>query len=405
MINKLNSGLSLALFILIGASLTVTAQTLAEKKQEPKKFGYSLRKPHTSDTRTGGVKEKESETVDETIRVETLLAVFDFMVIDRDGKSVENLDKDQIIVTEDGVRQDIALFSTGDDIRTSRSIILILEWGNTAHYVENSLIAAQTLIEQLGVQDEMAIVTSDIKLVCDFTNDKKSLKATVQALKDKISGNARHSLPAETGLPPQQFEFETLLAVLQELLSERGRSIVIFQADGGETLYLRDQSLADAPVPPPARTISLADVLAAVTSSRATIYSVIPDHQYIGLPPEQQIKTARQSMKDQIRHLPESQQDLFLSTPRLRNIIDSAVIAQKALMQVASLSGGWTSFLERPDQAVPIFSRILADANQRYVLAYRVPDKTRDGRLRSVHIQVRDHPEYRVQGRQSYSIR
>jgi VWFA-related protein len=337
--------------------------------------------------------------------VETLLAVFDFLVIDRDGKSVENLDKDQIILTEDGVRQDIALFSTGDDIKTRRSIILILEWGNTAHYVENSLIAAQTFIEQLGAQDEMAIVTSDVKLVCDFTNDKKRLKATVQTLKDKISGNSRHSLPAETGLPPQQFEFETLLAVLQELLSERGRSIVIFQADGGETLYLRDQPLANAPVPPPARTITLADVLSAVTRSRATIYSIIPDQQYIGLTPEEQIKRARQSMKDQIRYLPESQLHLLLSTPRLRNTIDSAVIAQKALMQVASLSGGWTSFLERPDQAVPIYSRILADANQRYVLAYRVPDKTRDGRLRSVRIQVRDHPEYHVQGRGSYSIR
>jgi VWFA-related protein len=413
-INRFDSTLfSLVLCVLTCVSMTVTtAQTAAEKKQEGKSFGYSLRKPyqdaerHTSDTQTRARKIKEeSEAANETIKVETLMAVFDFLVIDRSGKPVENLGREEFIVTEDGIRQDVALFSKGNDIKNPRSIILIIEWSNTAHYVEKSLVAAQTFIDRLGPQDEMAIVTSDVKLVCDFTSDKESLKAALQVLRDKISENSRQSLPAESGLPPQQFEFETLLAVLQELVDERSRNIVIFQADGGEALYLRDQPLAHAPVPPPARRIKLADVLSAVTRSRATIYSVIPDYQYIGLPPDEQITRARQTMRDQVGYLPESQQHLFVSTPHLRNIIDSALIAESSMMRVASLSGGWASFLERPDQAAQIYSRILADTNQRYVIAYHITDKTRDGRLRSVRIQVRGHPEYLVQGRQSYSVR
>jgi VWFA-related protein len=387
----------------------ITAQHALEKKQKKKTVGFSLRQlnqPSKKDNLDSRTKPREIEgeqsgAADETIKIDTLLAVFDFLVIDPAGKAVENLGKEDFTVAEDEVQQDVALFTSGDDTRNPRSIILIIEWSNTAHYIENSLVAAQTFIERLGPQDEMAIVTSDVKVVCPFTKEKKDLKAALQVLKEKISRNSSHSAPAESSLPTEQMEFETLLAVLQELLDEPARHMVIFQADGGEALYLRDQSRHYAP----ARTIGLVDVLSVVARSRATIYPIIPDFQYVGLAPDEQINRARQTIKDQIRDLPESQAHLFLTSSKLRNIIDSAVIAQTALMRVASLSGAWSSFLERPDQAQYIYSRILADANKRYVLAYHVADKSRDGRLRSVRIQVRGHPEYLVQGRKSYSIR
>jgi hypothetical protein len=192
---------------------------------------------------------------------------------------------------------------------------------------------------------------------------------------------------------------------LQELLEGPSRHIILFQADGGEALYLSDQSKKDNPFPTAARRISLSDVLSAVTKSNATIYPIIPDYQYVGIPPAEQLDRARQTLKDQVRYLPESQARLFLSSSKLRNIIDSALTAQTALMQIGSVSGAWSSFLERPDQAAYIYSRILADANERYILGYYVTDKRKDGRLRNVRIQVRGHPEYTVQGRKTYSIR
>jgi hypothetical protein len=44
----------------------------------------------------------------------------------------------------------------------------------------------------------------------------------------------------------------------------------------------------------------------------------------------------------------------------------------------------------------------LADINHRYILSYYPTNKIRDGNLRKVRIEVRDHPDYVVQGRTSY---
>ena len=70
--------------------------------------------------------------------------------------------------------------------------------------------------------------------------------------------------------------------------------------------------------------------------------------------------------------------------------------------RVADLTGGWTSFLEEPVQAADIYARILADINHRYVISYYPTDQAQDGRLRKVHVEVRGHPDYVVQGRTSY---
>jgi hypothetical protein len=75
---------------------------------------------------------------------------------------------------------------------------------------------------------------------------------------------------------------------------------------------------------------------------------------------------------------------------------------QAAAARVAELTGGWASFLEKPEDADVIYGRILADINSRYVLGYYPTNKALDGRLRRVKIEVRGHPEYEVQGRRSY---
>ena len=405
------------IFVALSAVVWISDASLAQDSvvNRPKRrtFGFSLRdlnpakekgksKTHKHDP----AKSALPETSDDVVKVETLLAVFDLLVTDSHGKPVETLNKSDFTVSEDGIQQTVTQFTKGDETQDGRSIVLVLEWSNTAHYVEKSLEAAQTFIEKLRPQDYVAVVTTDIKLVCDFTNNKEKLRSVLHTLKNRLSRGPEPSLPAESVLPKEQFEFETLIAVLQELLDSPGRHIIIFQADGGEVLYLRDQALANSPVPPPVRKISLANVLSVVTGSRSTtIYSVIPDYQYLGLTPEEQMNRARESMKDQVRYLPESQQHLFFNPSRLRNIIDSAVLAQTSLMSVSQLSGGWSAYLERPDRAEYIYSQILADANQRYVLAYPIIDKTRDGRVRSVSIRVQGHPEYHIQARQSYALR
>jgi hypothetical protein len=81
---------------------------------------------------------------------------------------------------------------------------------------------------------------------------------------------------------------------------------------------------------------------------------------------------------------------------------DLAQQRQTALASVAKLSGGWPEFLEKPEQASAIYSRILSDINRRYIIGYYPTNIVRDGKLRKAHFEVRNHPEYVVWGRKSY---
>jgi len=86
----------------------------------------------------------------------------------------------------------------------------------------------------------------------------------------------------------------------------------------------------------------------------------------------------------------------------LRRGIDRAVKVQGALAKVATISGGWTEFLEQPSQADEIYSRIVSDINRRYLVGYYPTNKEHDGKLRKISFEVRGHPEYVVMGRKAY---
>jgi hypothetical protein len=81
---------------------------------------------------------------------------------------------------------------------------------------------------------------------------------------------------------------------------------------------------------------------------------------------------------------------------------DENVRVQQALAAVAPLSGGWTEFLEQPTQAQGIYSRIMSDISQRYIVGYYPTNKERDGKRRRMNFEVKGHPEYTILGRRSY---
>jgi hypothetical protein len=75
---------------------------------------------------------------------------------------------------------------------------------------------------------------------------------------------------------------------------------------------------------------------------------------------------------------------------------------QEGLAVVATLTGGWTEFLEQPSQADEIYSRIYADISQRYLVGYYPTNKDHDGKRRKLSVEVRGHPEYLVMSRRYY---
>lgn len=398
--------LSCLLFVGCCVSFVIAQST---KREE---FGSSLKRLKWDEQKQTAIEQKSNAapTAEDVITVETNLAVFDVLVLDEQGRSLTGFTKDDFVISEDGAPQQIETFSLGDGSTIPRSIVLIMDYsGSQLPYIQNSVEAAKTLVEKLAPRDRMAIVTDDVELLVDFTQDKGKLKKSLDSLKKKAGDN-------RLGRSEQ---YSALFATLRELVKSEERPIILFQTDGDE-LY-RLQSVGNEPRPTfnglnttdrLIKPYSFQDIYTAAEKSRTTIYTIIPGVQLAGKSPEDQVKRAREVYAQRLQTILKQKGNLpkEMIQARMEQMPDSYFRQmiwvqsrqQLAAAGIAKLTGGWAEFLEAPEQAAPIYDRILAGINRRYILGYYPSNETRDGKLRKVKIEVKGHPEYRILGKQSY---
>jgi VWFA-related protein len=415
------------------------SQTGAQSPTEPiptlKEFGSSLSRLKWDPVKQAAVEtgstEKRPVNAEDVIRIDIELVVCDVLILDEQGRAVRGLTRDDFIVAEDGQPQQISHFSLGSEGEVERSIVLIIDYsGSQLPYIRNSVEAAKTLVDKLGPKDRMAIVTDDVDLKVNYTRDKAKLKDALEDLRQRAMLQERYG---------RSEQFTALMATARELFSsEDFRRIVIFQTDGDELTLLQPTDFYRyLDIPPPAADASakekrkseeliskiisqfkikpvikefgLNDVYKAAEKSRATVYSVIPGVRFIGLAPVEQLEGMKKSMDDWALVRRDSVDYRSLSTKVLAKIekqllkgAEMWASRQSAVSGVAKTTGGFTSFLENPNQAEEIYTRILSDMNSRYVIGYYPKNKTRDGKRRKVLIEVRNRPEYTVEGRKTY---
>jgi VWFA-related protein len=365
------------------------AQSSDRKPPKKEKFGYSLKRLKWDPNKQAAVEseqdnQKRSREIGpgDVIKVETNLVVLDLFVTGQtELRALTGLGKDDFVVTEDAVTQQISMFSVGADPSLPRSIVLIIDFSSSmSRFLEKSVEAAKILVNRLGPKDEMAIVNDEVELMVGFTGDKKRLKSVLDSLKNRPRG-AHGSR-----------QLSALFVTLRELSNAgQGRPIIIIQSDGDEIMNLRDQQ-PRAEGQPSTWEFGLADIQAAVLGTRATIYTLIPGERLIGAPLEEARLRVRRSMVGE-------QEDQYINT-----ITPIRVRAQEAITGLADISGGWAAYLESPERSDELYERILADINQRYIIGYYPTNEARDGRLRKVQIEAPGHPEYVVHGRRSYYL-
>jgi VWFA-related protein len=369
--------------------------------------------------------------------VETSLVVCDFLVLDRQGHAVYGLTQDDFLLAEDDKPQKVGTFMLGDNVSIPRSIALIIDYSSSQFpFIKTSVEAAKTLVDKLGPKDTMAIITDDVELLQDFTHDKEQLKRKLEDLEKRTIARKSSFNPFALSHFGRSAQYSALMATLNEAFdSEDVRPIIIFQTDGDQLIFLRDQ-IVNPYIPPNLppdkqkeqqkmvaraqqvirenRTeFGLSDIQKAAERSRATIYTVIPSFRLIGLTPDQQIEQmkayrerrlmawTKPQERDKVRARMEERSKSF-STEEAKLGIERSLNMQLALAGVARLTGGWTDFLEDPSQAGEIYSRIFSDINRRYIIGYYPANKQHDGKRREVKIEVRGHPEYMIWGRKSY---
>ena len=427
----------------------VCVPVLAQEKQRPKlkNFGSILKRIKWDEEKQAAVegeskstRQTESEQID-VVKVETSLVSNDVLVVDAKGNFVTGLTSKDFLVAEDGQPQQVGMFSMGDEVRVPRSIVLVIDYSCLQRpFLRTSIAAAKALVDKLPPTDSMAIVTDDVELIQDFTKDKHKLKDKLNSLPRIVR------LPIANGslesAPHRRFgkglQYSALMATLREAFNnEDQRPIVIFQTNGGQLPLLRNSPIPYRDAPDGVENkeqakrrrklfekyrtdFSLDDIYRAAEKARATIYTVVPGRQVLGRPLNELIAEIRVERQNYLNRFFPNKFDrrfvypdanvakLFETMVRddqLKISAEDAVLTQSALASVAISTGGWTMFLETPDQADYIYSTILSDINHRYIVGYYPTNKAHDGKRRKIEVTVRDHPEYVVWVRRWYYAR
>jgi Ca-activated chloride channel homolog len=114
------------------------------------------------------------------IRVNTTLVTIPVSVMDRDGRYIPNLEKQDFRIWEDGVEQEVAFFASVDK---PFSVVLMLDTSPSTQFrLEDIQDAAISFVNQLRPEDKVMVVSfnNDIKLLSDLTTDRSKLQRAIQ---------------------------------------------------------------------------------------------------------------------------------------------------------------------------------------------------------------------------------
>ena len=424
------------------------AQSRAREKPKLNDFGSSLKKlkwdPRKNEAVVNSQTSRNGSSDEDVVRIETTLVICDVLVTDKQGRPIRNLKATDFAISEDNVPQEVGHFVLGDNADLARSIVLIIDYSRSQFpYIADSIEAAKIFVDKLGPYDRMSIVTDDVELLVDFTNDKRKLKKGLDSLIEKNKGSK--GFLGVGGRRPQfgrSSQYSALMATLNEAFDDEDQNpVIVFQTDGDEVEYLRN-SIIVYEVPPglslelraevqeeieykkklqraSITEFSLDDVYRAVETSRATIYTIVPRTRLIGFTHDEQIQRLNaeddRAVATWSAAAPEKLKNVFqmrqeerrkkLTPEILRARIEQELKVQVALSDLAKLSGGWAEFLETKSHAADIYKRIVDDLNQRYILGYYPGNKEHDGKRRHIKIEVKGHPDYSITSRKSYYAR
>ena len=219
-------------------------------------------------------------------------------------------------VLEDGVEQKIEVFQ--ESVAPLSAVLLLDSSGSMRRDAEAVMQAARGFVEALPRQDKLALALFADKV--DLAHDLTTLRQwTLDAIEKyrAIGGTAL---------------YDGLLVGLEQLRKVEGRRVIVVLSDG------RDEDNAGTG---PGSTHSFDEVLAAVKSTRATIFP-------IGLGPN---------------------------------------VDREKLEQIASLSGGEAYFPEQVSMLADDYRRILENLRRRYMISYTSTNKAYDGAWREVTIR------------------
>src|ERR1700682_16027 len=308
---------------------------------------------------------------EDTIRTETSLVQLNIGVVDRQGRTVRSLSRNDFSVYEDGVRQTIQSF---EPTEAPFSLVMLLDMsGSTSTFRQQLQFAARRFLDALGPDDRVSIIAfnAKVKTLTHFTTDRKKLAYAIEI----ADGSG------ETHL------YDALKQALNALGSEgkKRRKAIVVLTDGLDT-QMRN---ADRPIVAKAETDQEAIALLKPEAS-PTLTAVLNE-------------AAGQGVTIYPLALPSGDpKRLPLPDPSITGIYSAA----HTLLQVlADRTGVRLNEIHKLEQLSGLYAEVAAELRALYTVAYQAPTAhARDGKWREIRVEVRP-PDLIARTRPGYFAR
>ncbi|HKG14096.1 MAG TPA: VWA domain-containing protein, partial [Pyrinomonadaceae bacterium] len=226
---KKSALLALFLALVFGAPGALRAQTRPRRTADAPAQAQPSKAPTPLPKSTGGAaakretkQEQTAEEVgeDEVVRVNTSLVTIPVSVLDRDGRFISGLRKEDFRIFEDGGEQQVSYFATTEEPFT---VALVIDTsGSTRFKLEDIQDAAIAFLDQLRPDDKVVVISFDesVRVLSDATSDRGLLRNAVR--RTRTGGGTRLYDAVD-------------LAIQQQLSRARGRKAIVLFTDGVDT--------------------------------------------------------------------------------------------------------------------------------------------------------------------------
>ena len=283
---------------------------------------------------------------DEVIKIDTDLVTLTATIADKNGRYRADLKQSDFTVYEDGAKQELAYFNTGDQVPMSLGIIFDTS-GSMEDKIDGVQDAVEHFVKSVSPNDEIFLIqfSDDADIVQDFTSDKKRILRAVQSL------NPRGS----TAL------YDAITLGLQKIKQGKNKKrALLLLTDGNDN----------------GSAIDLQTVLSLAKSSEVIIYALGIGHGKEG----------------------------NIHSGFIGQVPDA--VDMRVLRSLADTTGGNAYYLEaaheggrdRIDEAA---NEVAAELKQQYTLGYYPTNQKKDGGFRQIVVEVKDK-DLRVRTKRGY---
>jgi Ca-activated chloride channel homolog len=311
----------------------------------------------------------------DVVRIDTNLVTVPVSVLDKDGRFISDLRREQFNVFENGVEQKLAYFESTEKPFT---VALLLDTsGSTFFHLWDIKQAAINFAKQLRPQDRVLVVTFDrlVMLLTEATNDANVVTEVIE----------RNAVP---GFSTRLYDAIDLV-IKTRLNKMDGRKAIVLFTDGVDTgsyqatykSTLREVEELDALIYP--IQYDTTDFVAAQTRTNTTIVTTTISG----------------------RNIPtRSSSQVTYGTPKANGpgtSIGDYKLADEFLNQLATKTGGRLYVANDGPQLSGAFSRIAEELRHQYSIGYYPPTTLLNGERREIKVRV-DQPDVAVRARDSY---